>query len=578
MFKLQAHRCAIAVLLALSGVVPFAGALPADVAKAVKPALQNERLGLYPADGLRLTDGKCSDCPTIPQALWYFRDEVIAVPKAGMPVAGFSKVERGKQDVHLWSSSPEAKTMAYPGLVWIGAPQIVEEAAILADGRSLRLATGDLLPWQLTPKIATNLSYFDASSLGFFEQGPVRVRGTLGTINGEPKFTARTIWPKDFALPQTPMTSQPLTEKDDLVAYVRAQNGGAKSPYSTRLLWERTPGAAQQSQGQPVLGLMLNGGQGDDDEAYGGHFAVTTGTVGPRGEMADWLVNNFYGLDAYGEKGILAGSVPMDNYLADLNSGQNYYRPSYMLVAVLNNPRTAAAYQGGAQRIYNHYYRHDFAYDGALQNCSGISMDVFSALGWNVPKRGATHPLMALAAYPYKAITEVSLKQGRKAFEYLSEEQTRLYPAVAFDAAGQDLLQILSGKAGRALTPYEQQLQTDVDALILVRLPQFPSSRAFGSAPVFSYDEYMARAPANHADWKIIPVAPKPFPPALRDGLAVDPPERSLLPWQVGVSGAVLLLLLVAMGWLIRRAIGSRRNAVPPAPVAPVMPAQTRED
>ena len=33
--------------------------------------------------------------------------------------------------------------------------------------------------------------------------------------------------------------------------------------------------------------------------------------------------------------------LPMDNYLMDLNSGQSYYRPSYMLVAVLKHPDTA---------------------------------------------------------------------------------------------------------------------------------------------------------------------------------------------------------------------------------------------
>ena len=166
---------------------------------------------------------------------------------------------------------------------------------------------------------------------------------------------------------------------------MRAHDGGAKSAYSNRLVWQRQPGAASQWQGKPVLAVMLNGAQGDDDEAYGGHFAIATGTMGPRGEFADWIVNNFYGLDAYGEKGILAAPVPMDNYLADLNSGQSYYRPSYMLVAVLNNARTATAYQGGVQRLYNQYYRHDIAYDGALNNCAGLSMDVFDALGWHIP-------------------------------------------------------------------------------------------------------------------------------------------------------------------------------------------------
>ncbi|KAB8042778.1 hypothetical protein [Janthinobacterium aquaticum] len=524
----------------------------------VRDALQGQRLGLYPGSDFRLADGQCKDCAALPQALFYFRDEVIAVPKAGLPVSGFSTTERGRDDVQAWAASG-AQALAYPGLVWLGAPQTVE-AAIAPDGASLKLPGGALLPWQPVPKIATNLSYFDASTLAFFGAGPVRMRGSAQQHDGQPRFVARTIWPSDYVIKAQSLRLAPLAGKNALVDYVRAHDGGAKSAYDNRLIWERHPGAGRQWQGRPVLGIMLNGAQGDDDEAYGGHFAIATGTMGPGGEMADWIVNNFYALDAYGEKGILAAPVPMDNYLADLNSGQSYYRPSYMLVAVLNQARTAAAYQGGVQRIYNQYYRHDIAYDGALNNCAGLSMDVFAALGWHIPQRGPTHALMALAGYPYKAISTGKLTEGRKAYEYLNEEQTRLYPAVAFDAAGQDLLQLVSGKPGRVLTPFEQQLQSDVEALILVRIPQFPSSRAFGSAPVFSYDEFMARAPADHADWKIVPVEPRPFPASLRDGLASALPQRSVLPLPVGLAGGGLLALLVGGALLARRLWRKKRK------------------
>lgn len=545
--------CAMAILMACTGMSERVQAAPPD---GVRDALQQQRLGLLPGQDFRLANGNCTDCATLPQALFYFRDEVIAVPRAGLPVSGFSTAQRGQQDVAAWAAGPAAQELAYPGLVWLGAPQLAE-ASMSPDGASLRLPGGELLPWQPVPKIATNLSYFDASSRAFFGARPVRMRGSLEQADGQPRFTARTIWPGDFVIGQQ-LESRPLGKQDSLMDYVRAEHGGARSAYSNRLIWERQPGAASRATGRPVLGIMLNGAQGDDDEAYGGHFAIATGTLGPRGEMADWIVNNFYALDAYGEKGILAAPVPMDNYLADLNSGQSYYRPSYMLVAVLNNARTAVAYQGGVQRIYNQYYRHDIAYDGALNNCAGLSMDVFASLGWQIPQRGPTHSLMALAGYPYKAITKLSLKEGRKAYDYLNEEQTRLYPAVAFDAAGQDLLQLVSGKPGRALTPFEQQLHSDVEALILVRIPQFPSSRAFGSAPVFSYDEFMARAPADPADWKIIPVEPRPFPAALRDGLASAPPARSVMPWPVALAGVTVLAALCGTALLARRLLRRR--------------------
>lgn len=554
----KAHSHAIAVLTVLTSLVGHGKSQAAPQA-GVRDALESQ-LGLHPGRDFRLADGKCVDCPTIPQAMFYFRDEVIAVPAPGLPVSGHSSVVRGKDDVRTWAAGAQAQALAYPGLVWLGAPQLLPDATFSADGASLRLPTGDALPWRLTPKIATNLSYFDASSRAFFGGKPVRVRGKLEQVEGRQQYTARTIWPHEFAIKGHALALEPLAGKDDLVAYVRAHDGGAKSAYSNRLVWQRQPGAPGQWQGKPVLAFMLNGAQGDDDEAYGGHFAIATGTMGPRGEFADWIVNNFYGLDAYGEKGILAAPVPMDNYLADLNSGQSYYRPSYMLVAVLNHPRTATAYQGGVQRLYNQYYRHDIAYDGAYNNCAGLSMDVFDALGWHVPARGPTHALMALAGYPYKAISTGSLKEGRKAYDYLSEEQTRLYPAVAFDAAGQDLLQLVGGTPGRTLTPFEQQLRSDVEALILVRIPQIPSSRAFGSAPVFSYDEFMARTPADHADWKIVPVEPRPFPASLRDGLASAPLQRSLMPWPVALAGGILLALLLGAGLVARRLWKKRRR------------------
>ncbi len=118
---------------------------------------------------------------------------------------------------------------------------------------------------------------------------------------------------------------------------------------------------------------MLNGAQGDDDEAHGGHFAMVTGRVGPGGAMGDWLADNFYTLDAFSEKGIVASVVPLDNYLADLNSGQAWYRPSYLIVAILRNERTANMIQGALCRVYNHFYRHQLVYDHATMNCASIT-------------------------------------------------------------------------------------------------------------------------------------------------------------------------------------------------------------
>ncbi|MYM91973.1 hypothetical protein GTP91_32960, partial [Rugamonas sp. FT82W] len=273
-----------------------------------------------------------------------------------------------------------------------------------------------------------------------------------------------------------------------------------------------------------MLAFMLNGAQGDDDESYGGHFAVATGRFGPAGEWDNWLVNNFYSLASVSEKGIVASILPMDAYMGDLNSGQAWYRPSYMLVAVLKDQRAPALYQEAIGRVFNHFYRQDFHYRHASTNCAGINVETLRTLGWKIPRLGGESPLKAAVALPYMALKEVSLASGQSAYDYLKTERTELLPFVAFNTIAEDLLTRLAvpGRAGSE--QLEAQLGQDLEALLFVRIPQFPSSRAFGSDPVLSLREYERRAPANHADWKIVPVAPRVLPASFRDAAA--PSER----------------------------------------------------
>jgi hypothetical protein len=191
---------------------------------------------------------------------------------------------------------------------------------------------------------------------------------------GKRTFVARTFWPQDFRLPDTPAHLPLAADPAAVRAWVRAQpQGGAQGPFAVESLWRR-PGSSGPRSGKPLLGLMLNGAQGDDDEAHAGHFALMTGRVGVQGGIDDWLVNNFYTLDAESEKGIIAAPVPLDNYLGDLNSGQAWYRPSYLLVATLKDARSAARLQSALGRVYNQFYRHQFAYQHARANCAGISV------------------------------------------------------------------------------------------------------------------------------------------------------------------------------------------------------------
>jgi hypothetical protein len=169
--------------------------------------------------------------------------------------------------------------------------------------------------------------------------------------------------------------------------------------------------------------------------------------------------------------------VPLDNYLGDLNSGQAWYRPSYLLVATLKDARSAARLQSALGRVYNQFYRHQFAYQHARANCAGISVMTARTLGWQVPARGAESWLRAIAGLPLVAAREWSLTKGKATFDYLTEDQSMLYPAAAFEEMGADLLRLASGQAGRRLGEFERLLAEDIDEILVVRLPQFPSSR-----------------------------------------------------------------------------------------------------
>ena len=187
---------------------------------------------------------------------------------------------------------------------------------------------------------------------------------------------------------------------------------------------------------------MVNGAQGDDDEAHGGHFAIVTGRVQADGSIGDWLVNNFYSLDVESEKGIIAAPVPLDNYLADLNSGQGWYRPTTMLVAVLHDERAAVLVQSALNRVFNQFYRHQLVYYHPNQNCASISVDTLRALGWEVPARGPSSRVLAWLAIRSSRSRTCSIGKARLAFDYLRTDQTRLMPAAALEEAFASLLAI----------------------------------------------------------------------------------------------------------------------------------------
>ena len=408
-----------------------------------------------------------------------------------------------------------------------------------------------VIPLELTPRIPLNRSYFDASSAEFFARRTVRIRGTR---EGE-RLVARTLWPEDFRLSKLPPL-RPLPSDRPVALSLRQRmradpRGGAQSPFAAATLWRRT-GAGDDLGGRAVIGVMANGAQGDDDEAHAGHFALVTGRVRDDGAIGDWLVNNFYTLDSESEKGILAAPVPLDNYLADLNAGQGWYRPSYMLVAVLARDRAALLLEAALGRLYNQFWRHQIVYYHPTTNCTSLSIDALDALGIRVARRGPTSRLSAILGFPWLLAKERSVDKAMQGVDYLWTEQTRMLPAAAFEEIGARLLALATQTrtARDDRSALSTMLAADLDALVYLQFPQFPSSRAWGDAPVATLREYRQRLPQDPSRLKIVPVPARPFPRALHDPDLLSPP----VPASERIAAFWAIISLVGIPWLIRRA------------------------
>ena len=543
-------RLALIAWLVLSG--RAAEATSDRTSPATRPALSVGYLGLDDALAFRIGTGQTLSAEPR-AAFWFFRDDVVA-EGIGPPLETLDDGQLTvEEDIRRWSAQGGATRPTLPFLVWIGSPDVIEHASLSADGKALDVSGAPTQSFSVVPKIASNRSYYDAASVAYLSGRPIRMRGIRGT--DALSFKARTLWPEDWRLDAPP--TQPLASGETLATLIEAENGGATAPYATRVLWERTPGAAGMNERRAVMGFVLNGAQGDDDEAHGGHFAVLTGRLGPDRGMADWMVNNFYNLGTVSEKGIIAAMLPMDAYMTDLNSGQAWYRPSYLLVAILDDPAPAQQFQNAIVRVFERFYRQHVAYDHAQANCAGISVDTLSGLGWNYPRLGPTSTPKAIAGYFYSSATDLDFASGKKTFHYLTEERVRLYPRAAFETLGDDLLAMASSSS-RATSDYEKLIAAHVQAIVFVRIPQIPSSRAMGTFPVDSFDAYRARVPADRQDWKIVPVDSRRFPDELRDRPQVQPALSDAAIGMLALSALGLAAAApVALG---RRVLKSRRG------------------
>lgn len=466
---------------------PSAPSAPVDVPPTDAHGLTDGFLGPYPEGDFVIGTGRCSGCRGPEQGKWYFPDDVIATPKAGTP-----------------------------GIVWIGSHEMIEGARLSPDGTSVTLKDGTVMPFALTPKIASNRSYYDASSLAYLTGRTLRIRGEFAEVNGTRILVARTIWPEDYRIDAKGLKDADAKNAQDIDALVAADKGGAKKPFSVKLLWERQ-GASRDWEGKPVMGFMLNGAQGDDDEALAGHSSLFTGRYGPNGSMADWLFDNFYDMNSTSEKGIIAAMTPMDKYMTDLNSGQSWYRPSYLLVMVMKDDRVPLQFQETFKEQYRKYYAQDLKYEHTHENCTALIADPVRADGWKFPEQGPTPKLIALLMSKAVALASGDKKAGEQIYESLREEPTRSFPRASFDSVGADLLSLAGSYGadplGRTLSPMEKRIQEDLIAVLFVRMPQIPSSRKFGRDPAGGVVDYFTRVPTDRSKWQTVPTFPRPFPP-----------------------------------------------------------------
>ena len=480
---------------------------------AVAPAA-GEAYGLFPAERFLAVEAGRADGLAPAAALHLFADEWIAVPAPGLAATGRPPAE----------TSAAADGLPLPPLAWLAAPELHEGARLLGPDR-LELADGTVLPFAAVEPLPDNELYVDGSTWAFFAARPLRVRGTTvedgSGEEGGRRFVARTVWPEDARIPWRSLEPESVVPPESLADLVRAQ---VPSWPAARLLWERDRPGPRDWAGRPVLAVVLSGAQADAPGSQAGHIAVATGRLGPDGEWADWLANNVYPIETVGEKGIVSGPVPMDNYLTDLNSGQAMYRPIHVLVAVLASEEPAAAVQEAFQELFLRYWCRDVRFHRARHNSTEMSVDRLREAGWQVPRVGGTSRLTGALAAVVVAVATLRPGLARDAWSYFTEERTDFLPRVAFETAAEDLLTLVAGEPGRILTPLETTLREDTDAILFLRFPQIPSSRPFGTYAVDSIRGYRARVALREATG-IDPKGPeeRPFPDPLREACSSLP-------------------------------------------------------
>lgn len=402
---------------------------------------------------------------------------------------------------------------------WLGAPTVLHNIRLLSwtEGKNEQ---GESFSLRLTECIASNRSWVNEHSLQYLSARLLHLRGEWLQENEQRIFLLRNIWPADWSLQHELDAAQKLT----IEQRVRQQRGGARREFSVERLWAAPELSVdvdnrQYHCGQHAIGWVLNGAQGDDDEAHGGHFSAMMGSSPDSAiDLRDLVVANYYNPDIVSEKGILPAFAPLDAYLTDLNAGQQFYRPSDAVVVVLDKPDCLHNFWAESALQMRALYEHQFNYDHALMNCTGITMDALRRAGMRIPAMAASSYVLGMLAFAQSWLKERDRPRALRLWHYFSSELSRVLPAQAYRATVHHLLSLLSQRRA-ASTEWETKLLTQVQAVYWLHYPQLPSSRKMGREPVFTLAEYPRRVPELQSKWQVVPTRTRELPPLLRQSM-----------------------------------------------------------
>ena len=485
-------------------------------------------VGPYFPAGFRLATGATAGETLHPAARFLFAGETIAVPSTP-PFADYSRGVDPFADVAAWAAEPGAAHLAAAGVD--RRPGATDRRDRIApDGRSFRAGSATL-PLALAPRIALNRSWADASTFEYSRRTHghrCEARSVPAASSSRARSGRRTgAWTTGRRPCPFPHRARPGSPSAGSCA-ARPAAAPPRRPRPTRC--GSACAATATGPAARCSPSSSTGPRATTTRPGAGTSRSPPGACPRTAASRTCWSRTSTRSTARARRAILPAPVPLDNYLADVNSGQAWYRPSYVMLAILRDARAADLVQGALNRLYLQFWRRQLEYRHSSMNCASISVDTLRALGWELPlaralrhasrlARGAREGVHRRAPRPRAHGLRVPHGGPHAAHARGGVRGSGLLAAAAARAA-----RSLPRESSRACSPRTWSRSSGV------RMPQIPSSRALGTWPAASPREYLNALPADPADLKVIPVPPRPFPPELRDADLRPAPAAAIQP------------------------------------------------